>query len=97
MNAQKGFPIVRLDYTTMTENMRQVADATDSVFFELKEQIDGKDQDQEDCDEHVHQQLFGNQGIHLGDHEGAPPAAVRENKVQLLYEFVHLIVIDAQL
>nr|WP_300769208.1 HAMP domain-containing sensor histidine kinase [uncultured Acetatifactor sp.] len=40
MNAQKGFPIVRLDYTTMTENMRQVADATDSVFFELKEQIE---------------------------------------------------------
>ena len=56
----------------------------------------GKDQDQEDRDEHVHQQLFGNQGIHLGDHEGAPPAAVRKNKVQLLYEFVHLIVIDAR-
>ncbi len=40
MNAQKGFPIVRLDYTTMTENMRQVADATDDVFFELREQIE---------------------------------------------------------
>ena len=40
MNAQKGFPIVRLDYSTMTENMRQVADATDGVFFELKEQIE---------------------------------------------------------
>ena len=25
MNAQKGFPIVRLDYTTMTENARQAA------------------------------------------------------------------------
>ena len=40
MNAQKGFPIARLDYKTMTENMREVAAATDDVFFELKEQID---------------------------------------------------------
>ena len=40
MNAQKGFPIARLDYTTMTENMREVAAATDDVFFDLKEQIE---------------------------------------------------------
>lgn len=39
-NAQKGFPIARLDYNTMTENMREVAAATDNVFFELKEQIE---------------------------------------------------------
>lgn len=39
-SAHQGFPVVRLDYTTMTENMREVAHATDDVFFTLKKQIE---------------------------------------------------------
>ena len=38
MNVQKGFPIEELDYTAMTENMREVVDATDRVFLTLKKQ-----------------------------------------------------------
>lgn len=40
MNTAKGFPVGRLDYNSMTENMRQIVSATDTVFFELKEQIE---------------------------------------------------------
>ena len=39
-SAHQGFSVVRLDYTTMTENMREVAHATDDVFFTLKKQIE---------------------------------------------------------
>ena len=40
MGSGKGFPVGRLDYASMTENMRQVSAATDNVFFELKRQIE---------------------------------------------------------
>lgn len=39
MNIQNGFPVEELDYTAMTENMREVVDATDGVFLNLKRQI----------------------------------------------------------
>ena len=39
MNIQDGFPVEDLDYTAMTENMGEVADATDAVFLNLKRQI----------------------------------------------------------
>lgn len=40
MNIQDGFPIEELDYTAMTENIREVVDATDKVFLNLKRQIE---------------------------------------------------------
>ena len=40
MNVHQGFPAVDLDYTAMTENMREVVDATDQVFSCLKEQAE---------------------------------------------------------
>lgn len=39
MNVQKGFPVDRLDYGAMTENMREVVNATDRVFLRLQEQL----------------------------------------------------------
>lgn len=39
MNVQKGFPVDRLDYGTMTEDMKEVVNATDSVYFLLREQL----------------------------------------------------------
>ena len=39
MNIQDGFPVEELDYRAMTENMREVVDATDGVFLRLKRQI----------------------------------------------------------
>ncbi len=38
MNTQKGFPVVQLDYDTMTENFQEVVDATDHVFYSLSSQ-----------------------------------------------------------
>jgi len=38
MNTQKGFPIVQLDYDTMTENFKEVVDATDHVYYDLQKQ-----------------------------------------------------------
>ena len=40
MNIQDGFPVEELDYRAMTENMREVVDATDGVFLKLKRQIE---------------------------------------------------------
>lgn len=40
MNVQQGFPMEKLDYTAITENMRQVADITEEVFERLAEQVE---------------------------------------------------------
>ena len=40
MNVQQGFPVDKLDYTAITENMRQVADITEEVFRQLAEQVE---------------------------------------------------------
>ncbi len=40
MNVQKGFPVDRLDYGAMTENMREVVNATDKVYFRLRELLE---------------------------------------------------------
>ena len=40
MNVQKGFPVDRLDYGAMTEDMQEVVGATDRVYFRLKEQLE---------------------------------------------------------
>ena len=40
LNIQKGFPIVEMDYTAMSENMREVVGATNGVYLSLKEQIE---------------------------------------------------------
>ena len=40
MNVQKGFPVDRLDYGAMTENMQEVVGATDGVYFRLQEQLE---------------------------------------------------------
>lgn len=40
MNVHQGFPIEDLDYTAMTENMREVVDGTDAVFLCLKNQVE---------------------------------------------------------
>jgi len=40
MNVQKGFPIVKPDYTAVAENMQEVVDATDRAFYHLQDQIE---------------------------------------------------------
>ncbi|MCI9437033.1 MAG: HAMP domain-containing protein [Lachnospiraceae bacterium] len=40
LNIQKGFPIVELDYTAMSENMREVVGATNGAYLILKAQIE---------------------------------------------------------
>lgn len=40
MNVQQGFPVEALDYTAMTENMRQVADITEDVFERLADLVE---------------------------------------------------------
>ena len=40
LNIQKGFPIVELDYTAMSENMREVVGATNGAYLRLKAQIE---------------------------------------------------------
>ena len=40
MNVQKGFPVDRLDYGAMTENMEEVVGATDRVYLRLREQME---------------------------------------------------------
>ena len=40
MNVHQGFPAVELDYTAMTENMREIVDATDQAFLRLKDQAE---------------------------------------------------------
>lgn len=38
-NSQREFPVQHLDYTTITENMQDVVNATDRAFFHLKNQF----------------------------------------------------------
>ena len=40
MNVQTGFPVVQVDYTAMTENMQEVVDATNEIFFGLRDQLE---------------------------------------------------------
>ena len=39
MNVQKGFPIVKPDYTVLAENMQEAVETTDRAFYYLQEQI----------------------------------------------------------
>ena len=55
----------------------------------------GKNQNQENCHKHVHQQLPGYQGIHLRNHKGTPPGAVGEQEIRLLHIFIHVVKVKA--
>ncbi len=39
MNVQKGFPIVKPDYTALAENMKEAVETTDRAFYYLQDQI----------------------------------------------------------
>ena len=55
----------------------------------------GKDQDQEDCNEHVNQKLPGYERIDLCHHKHTALGTVRKSKVNLLYIFLQIIIIIA--
>ena len=40
MNVHQGFPVVDLDYTAMTENMREVVNGTEEVYLRLRKQVE---------------------------------------------------------
>ena len=40
MNVQKGFPIVKPDYTALAENMQEAVETTDRAFYYLQDQIE---------------------------------------------------------
>ena len=55
----------------------------------------GKNKNQKNGDEHIHQKMLGNQIVGLGHHKGAALVTVRKDKIHLLYKLVKLVVIKA--
>ena len=39
MNVQKGFPVVKPDYTALVENMQAAVETTDRAYYYLRDQI----------------------------------------------------------
>ena len=55
----------------------------------------GEYQNEKDRHKHIHQQMSGDQGIHLGHHKSASLTAVRKKEVQLLHELIQLVIVNS--
>ena len=75
----------------------QIFDRTENtgVYPSCQHQT-GEHQNHQNCNKHIHQQMFGYQGIRLSHYKSAALTSVRKQKVYLFYKFVKLVIIQSR-